>query len=247
MGCATDSEFHDLHRTDQFSVRLPDVLCPAALLPRDSAVVSHGMVRGIAGDADFGCFCHSNGGKSLAQPSEHLAHTEHACDCRRGDRATGFPLRRIAWIYAVTCAILCVPHCIDAHLPPAGGSCKACFFLPCICSQIGKREGLKDDAHFQFEKTLGFAKPRVGFATDRAMLLTVVSGATTVVHLLLCQVGCGSAAWVLTPRGRGIGRLVRPRDGWWRISAHGLSVVLRAKDVDGNRRLWQNRREMRRT
>jgi hypothetical protein len=62
VGHARHSRLHGVHRPDQLDLRLPHVLRAAALLPRERTVVSHGVVRRIAGDPDARALRHPNDG-----------------------------------------------------------------------------------------------------------------------------------------------------------------------------------------
>ena len=69
LGHAGHSRLHAVHRADQLDLRLPDVLRAAALLPRERAAVSHGLVRRIAGDADARALRHPHDGQSVPEPA----------------------------------------------------------------------------------------------------------------------------------------------------------------------------------
>ena len=93
MGHAPHSRFHAVDRADQLAVRLSDVLCAAALLPRDRTAVSHGLVRRVAGDADARALRHPHDGQSAGEPAESRPDRD---DAGRGAVSLALPATPLA-------------------------------------------------------------------------------------------------------------------------------------------------------
>ena len=67
---ARDPRLHAVHRPGQLAVRFPHLLRAAARLSRSGGVVSHRLVRRVAGHPDPGALRHSHDGQPVPEPAE---------------------------------------------------------------------------------------------------------------------------------------------------------------------------------
>ena len=122
LGYQSDPQFHGVHRTDQFPLRLSDLLCVAAFPPHQRSAVSYRLVCRVAGNPDAGTVRYPHSEKSIPQPSERSLAGNMPWGCGDRDLFAVQPSCGRAWLHAAAGGILCFSCCRDGSLSLAGGS-----------------------------------------------------------------------------------------------------------------------------